>query len=193
MVVVVGLNPCRRRWSSNSLKLLIVFFFNYYYFSPGFSAFICVFVFAPPPLFFICIDLLMWVKGGQLSQYVQWRSDGVHVVVHCPFSVALLDIEMSSAILKGHWLMKQRPTPPFTALTLNLHVEIKCDDPPSLSPPSVILLLFCRSKKVKCVTFFYWLWLWLFFFFFSFHTFNHFKPNKSAKFKLSIWTAAFYF
>lgn len=57
------------------------------------------------------------------------ESDGVHVVVHCPFSVALLDIEMSSAILKGHWLMKQRPTPPFTALTLHLHVEdiFKCD------------------------------------------------------------------
>lgn len=149
--------------ASNSLKLLIFFFF--YYFSPGFSAFICVFVFFFP-FFLICIDLLMWVKGGQLSQYVQWRSDGVHVVVHCPFSVALLDIEMSSAILKGHWLMKQRPTPPFTALTLNLHMEIKCDDPPS--PPSLILLLFCfyfvGAKKSNVLLFFDRLWLFFFFF-----------------------------
>lgn len=52
------------------------------------------------------------------------ESDGVHVVVHCPFSVALLDIEMSSAILKGHWLMKRRHTPSFTALTLNGAVRV---------------------------------------------------------------------
>ena len=85
---------------------------------------------------------------------MQWRSDGVHVVVHCPFSVALLDIEMSSAILKGHWLMKQRPTPPFTALTLNLHVEIKCDDPPPF-PPSSCYSSFILVAQTPMVYFFF--------------------------------------
>lgn len=80
------------------------------------------------------------------------ESDGVHVVVHCPFSVALLDIEMSSAILKGHWLMKQRPTPPFTALTLHLHVEdiFKCDYVFVLLKKNSFFYcaLFCRSKDL---------------------------------------------
>lgn len=53
--------------------------------------------------------------------------DGVHVVVQCPFSVALLDTGMSSAILKGHWLIKQRPLPsPPNLLLTGLHRFHQC-------------------------------------------------------------------
>ena len=69
--------------------------------------------------------------------------DGVHVVVQCPFSVALLDIEMSSAILKGHWLTKQRPTPPFTVITLNLHGAMR------VSLNSITYVCECVFEKVS--------------------------------------------
>lgn len=38
-------------------------------------------------------------------------------VVHCPFSVVLLANQKSSAILKGHWLIEQRPPPPSISFT----------------------------------------------------------------------------